>query len=203
MFQRILMIILVSISLLNAQGKQLTHFPVLKSALIPGWGEHELGSRERGFIFNGIEAGLWVLAGLAYGTADAHEDDLFQFAAQYGQISDPQSRGDIFMDRVSKYDNMDEYNEQMLRNRQWDRLYRKEDGNYWNWESDEKRDEFFDIKTQRYLWRQRVTYTFGAITLNHLVSALDALYLQRQSMSLAVHPEFYGDGTGIGLAISF
>lgn len=178
-------------------------FPVLKSALIPGWGEHELGSSKRGFLFNGIEAGLWIAAGLAYTTANAHEDDMFYFASQYGEISNPQSKGDIFLDRVSKYDNMDEYNEQMLRNRQWDRIYRKEDGNYWNWESDEKRDEYFDIKTQRYLWRQRVTYTFGAITLNHLVSAMDALYLHRQSMAISVQPEFRGNSISIRLFMTF
>ena len=174
-----------------------------RQMLLPGWGEHDLGVSKRGYLFNGIEAGLWVIAGVALTTANAHEDDLFYFAVEYGQITDPQSKGDIFMDRVSKYDNMDEYNEQMLRNRQWDRIYRREDGNYWDWESDEKRDEFFDIKTQRYLWRQRVTYTFGAITLNHLVSAMDALYLKRSSISISAQPEFYQNGSGVRLNLTF
>lgn len=178
-------------------------YAVLKSALIPGWGEHTLGSKERGFVFNGIEAGLWILVGLTTTNANAYEDDLFQFATEFGQISNPQSKGDIFLDRVSKYDNMDEYNEQMLRNRQWDRLYRKEDGNYWDWESDEKREAYFDIKTDRYLWRQRVTYTFGAITLNHLVSTMDALYLQRQSIGVAFYPEIRDGASGMRVSLTF
>ena len=54
-----------------------TRFPVVKSALLPGWGEHDMNSSPRGFLFNGIEAGLWIFAGLAYTSAASHENDLF------------------------------------------------------------------------------------------------------------------------------
>lgn len=199
----IIAIVLITTTFAQADLSSGPKYTVVKSALIPGWGEHSLGSPKRGFLFNGIEAGLWLVVGIASSTANAYEDDLFKFAADYGQITDPQSKGDIFLDRVSKYDNMDEYNDQMLRNRQWDRIYRAEDGNYWDWESDEKRDEYFDIKTERYLWRQRVTYTFGAITLNHLVSAMDALYLKRQSIAVSIHPEILNGGSGIRLSMTF
>ena len=175
--------------------------PMLKSLLVPGWGQHSYNSPSRGYLFNGIEAALWVFAGMAYTSAISHENDLYYFAAEYGQISDPQQKSDVFLDRVSKYDSMDEYNEQMLRNRQWDRVYSAENGEYWLWESEEKRTDYFDIKTQRYLWRQRLTYSFGAIALNHLVSTLDALYLKRSQVALHVQPEFGSGTTGIRLSL--
>lgn len=176
---------------------------VWQSALIPGWGEHSHNATLRGYVFNGIEASLWIFAGLAYSTARSNENDLFYFASEYGQITNPHSKSDVFLDRVSKYDNMNEYNEQMLRNRQWDRIYSAENGEYWNWESDSRRQEYFDIKTRRYFWRQSLTYTFGAIALNHLVSTMDALVLKRQSVSLTVHPELGKGSAGMRFNLSF
>ncbi|MEA3286841.1 MAG: hypothetical protein U9Q77_05655 [Candidatus Marinimicrobia bacterium] len=176
---------------------------VIKSAILPGWGEHSYNSSTRGYLFNGIEVALWIFAGTAYSAAVSHENDLFYFASEYGQITDPQHHSDVFMDRVSKYDNMEEYNAQMLRNRQWDRIYSAENGEYWNWESDEKRQKYFSIKTQRYLWRQRLTYSFGAIALNHLVSTMDALYLKRLQAAITVQPEFGNGSTGMRLSVSF
>ena len=176
---------------------------ILKSALIPGWGEHALRSESRGFLFNGIEAALWIFAGVAYSAAASHENDLFYFATEYGQIQDPQKKSDVFLDRVSKYDSMLEYNEQMLRNRQWDRIYSAENGQFWEWESTARRSEYFDIKTQRYLWRQRLTYSFGMIALNHVVSTMDALYLKRTQFSIGITPQFEQMGAGLQLQLKF
>lgn len=200
-------ILIAAILVLPLYGEQsvqsLPKSAMLKSMLVPGWGEHSYNSSTRAYIFNGLEAALWIFAGVAYTSAVSHENDLFYFAAEHGQITDPQDKSDVFLDRVSKYDSMDEYNEQMLRNRQWDRVYSAENGEYWLWESSEKRVDYFDIKTQRYLWRQRLTYSFGAIALNHLVSTMDALYLKRSHASLQAQPEFGNGTTGIRLSLSF
>lgn len=176
---------------------------VIKSTLIPGWGEHSFNAHTRGFLFNGVEAALWIFAGIAASNARSHENDLYYFATEYGQITDPQSKSDVFFDRVSKYESMEAYNEQMLRNRRWDRLYSAENGYYWKWQSTDDRGEFFDIKTERYLWRQRLTYTFGAIALNHLVSTMDALYLKRLNTSMTVTPEIKTGAPGLKIAFTF
>jgi len=199
-----LLILTVGLPLQAETGDRTQAKPsVLKSTLIPGWGEHSFGDHTRGYLFNGIEAALWIFAGVASSTASAHENDLYYYAAEYGQITDPHKKSDIFLDRVSKYESMDAYNEQMLRNRQWDRVYSAEDGYYWKWESDETRGEFFDIKTRRYLWRQRLTYSFGAIALNHLVSTMDALYLKRLNATVAVAPGLMPEGAGMSISFTF
>ncbi|NQV30307.1 MAG: hypothetical protein HQ508_05400 [Candidatus Marinimicrobia bacterium] len=196
--------LILAFQLFGGESSQIGPRPsVLKSTLIPGWGEHSFQSSKRGYLFNGIEAALWIFAGVAASNSRSYESDLFYAAKEYGQISDPQLRSDIFMDRVSKYDNMDVYNEQMLRNRQRDLIYSAENGEYWNWESDEKRIEYFDIKTQRYIWRQRLTYSFGAIALNHLVSTMDALFLKRNSVSLTVAPQLNFKSAGLLFSLSF
>ncbi len=187
----------------EAGESQLKNPSVLRSTLIPGWGQHSYDNHTRGYLFNGIEAALWIFAGIASTSASAHENDLFYYASEYGQITDPQSKSDVFLDRVSKYNSMDEYNAQMLRNRQWDRLYSAESGYYWKWESDKQRGEYFDLKTHRYIWRQRLTYTFGALALNHLVSTMDALYLKRKSSALVVQPEIIDEGAGLRFTWSF
>ena len=203
-FKALIMTLLFTIPLLAESNRMVRNKPsVLKSAILPGWGEHSYKASKRGYLFNGIEAALWVFAGVSSVSVKSHENDLYYFANEYGQIENPHLKSDVFLDRVSKYESMDAYNAQMLRNRQWDRLYSAENGEYWSWDSKDKRLEYFDIKTQRYLWRQRLTYTFGAIALNHLVSTMDALFLKRQSTSLSVHPQISGDTAGFRLNISF
>ena len=202
---KVILTIILAISPIigDASDGLLSKPSVIKSALIPGWGEHTYKAHSRGYLFNGIEAALWIFAGVASSSAKSHENDLYYFATQYGQISDPQKKSDIFLDRVSKYESMETYNEQMLRNRQWDRLYSADNGYYWSWESDAKRQEYFDIKTERYLWRQRLTYTFGAIALNHLISTMDALYLKRLNTTMTVQPVVTDGSAGFRIALTF
>ncbi len=193
-----------AVQIFGGEASQIGPRPsVLKSTLIPGWGEHSLQSPKRGYLFNGIEAALWIFAGIAKSNSQSYENDLFYSATEYGQISDPHLKSDIFLDQASKYGSMDEYNEQMLRNRQRDRIYSAENGEYWNWESNAKRIEYFDIKTQRYLWRQRLTYSFGAIALNHLVSTMDALFLKRRAASLTVIPQINPQSAALLFSLSF
>ncbi len=175
---------------------------VLKSALLPGWGEHSYNETSRGYLFNGIEAALWIFAGVAATTVNSHGNDLFYFAAEHAQVHNPQRKSDVFLDRVSKYSSMTAFNEQMLRNRQWDQLYSADKGYDWTWDSDENREEFFKIKTQRYVWRQRLTYAFGAIALNHLVSTMDALYLKRKNNPITFQPEVSQNSVGFRLSLS-
>ncbi|MCF7822534.1 MAG: hypothetical protein K9N35_00020 [Candidatus Marinimicrobia bacterium] len=203
-FRTIILTLIFTIPLIgNEKPSTAPKFGVLKSAVIPGWGEHSYQSKTRAYIFNGIEASLWIFAGVASSTIRSHESDLYYLAAEYAEVTDPQSKSDIFLDRVSSYESMDAYNEQMLRNRQWDRIYSREEGEYWNWETTERRKEYYDIKTQRYYWRQRLTYTFGALALNHLVSTMDALFLKRQQSSLTVQPIIGLNNTGMLLSLSF
>ena len=200
----ILLLMIILFPLLgNAADPAETHPSVLKSTLIPGWGEHSYGASKSGYLFNSIEVALWIFAGVASTAATNHENDLYYFAAEHGGITNPQGKSDIFLDRVSKFESMDAYNEQMLRNRQWDRLYSAERGENWSWDSIEKRQEFFDIKTQRYLWRQRLTYSFGAIALNHLVSTMDALYLKRTHATLSIHPQINENSAGLRFNLTF
>lgn len=182
---------------------ELPRFVVVKSAVLPGWGEHLQGERTRGLMFNGIEAALWIFAGAAYSTATAHENDMYYYAAEHAGIESPQLKSDVFIDRVSKYNSMDDYNAAMLRNRQWTEVYSAENGQDWEWGSDAERVEFFEIKTQRYVWRQRLTTTFGVIALNHLVSGLDALYVKRSAVNLTATPTWSGDYTGLSVQLNF
>jgi len=184
-------------------GQRMPQPSVLRSSLLPGWGQHSYQAQKRGYVYNGIEAALWIFAGVAYTNAISHENDLYYFASEYGHIEHPQDKSDVFLDRVSKYDSMKEYNAQMLRNRQWDRIYSAENGQDWNWDSTDRRGEYFDLKTQRYQWRQRLTYAFGAIALNHLVSTMDALYLKRSQLIIGVSPDLGTSKAGLKLQITF
>ncbi len=187
---------------LIAQDKQLLN-PAMQSLILPGWGERSLDSRARGLLFSGTETGILIFTGLSWLAAEQFDNDMRHFAAEHAGVIDIDSKDDKFLDRLADYDNMIEYNEQMLRNRRNKELYSASQNESWDWETNEYRLEYQDIKLDRYRWSKFVEFSLGAIALNHLISAMDALYLERTGANLQVQPTLSPGTTGIRLSLNF
>lgn len=201
----ILILTLVFTSSTKAQVRQSENlkFTVVKSALLPGWGEHEHQRSQRAYVFNGIETALWLFAGYAYTSIKSYESDMYHYALTHAGVTDPHLKSDAFLSEVADFNSMDAYNEHKLRLRQRKELFSADDGEYWSWDSVEERERFLEIKTQRYDWKQRFTYSFGALALNHLVSAIDALYLKRIESNVSLQPKLGPHQTGLRLELRF
>jgi len=180
-----------------------TRHPVIKSLILPGWGERSLDARNRGLLFTGTEVALWSLAGLSQLSASHADRDIRYLAAEYAGVSDVDSKSDSFLDQVAQYSSMGEYNAEMLRNRRPERVYSPELGQDWDWESTERQSDFKSRKLERYQWRQRISYALGAVALNHMVSAMDALYLERTQASLNLSPTPDLQGAVLNLTLNF
>ena len=61
----------------------------------------------------------------------------------------------------------------------------------WQWDTEGNREKFEDhrIKSDKYTWATK--FVIGGIVLNHIISAIDALYLQNISLNekVAVHTD--------------
>lgn len=200
MMMRIILL-LVPIFLFSAESALLK--PQVKSLILPGWGERSLQAEQRGLVFTGIETGILILTGLGLVASDHYDADLRSHAARHAGISGINAKDDLFLDTIADYDNMQEYNDQMLRNRRSSELYFSEKGESWDWESDALRLEYQDIKLSRYRWDKIVEFSLGAVVLNHLVSSMDALYLQRIQADLSVVPELGPGSTGLSMVLRF
>lgn len=180
--------------------------PVVKSFLLPGWGEYSLDKPERGRFFTLSETVLWT--SFAGALIVSHNySDLFQaYAADFAGVETKDKDRQFWVD-VGNYESMNAHNEEHLRFREFDALYPSEDEWSWEWSSNSKRKQYRNYRVSSDTWALGAKFIAGSVVINHIVSAIDALYLQRISQIEAVsvmpiiHPNS-GD-SGLSLTIQF
>lgn len=175
---------------------------MLKSLVVPGWGERDLGEKNRGNKFLMAEATLWVGISLLNVISNRANDEMVAKAVQQAQI-DPQGKPRGYYDDIGNYSNLASYNDQMLRDRNVYLLYPEGEGYEWNWSSEAQRQAFKDIKFRRNLYSQFAIYSLGAVTINHLVSVIDVVWLQQKKITLQAVPLLNGNSPGMAFSLTF
>ena len=171
--QKAFYIIFLQISLLL--GSPTIH-PIVKSIIIPGWGEASLGHQKSSRFFIHSEAILLVSCLSAYKIGDIKQNEYIAFANEHAgakNISDHRYWVDI-----GNYNSNQAFDEEHLRMRdgkqgQWS-------SNPWFWkagDSDRKRFEKIRIDSDKLFFTGK--FIIGGIILNHIVSGINTLYLTR------------------------
>ncbi len=106
---------------------------------------------------------------------------------------------------IGNYDTIKDYNAEHLRNREMDALYPEDLKWSWVWDSSENRKAFEKKRIQSDQLKLAASFGVGALVLNHVVSAIDALYLTRvkEDQSLMVEPFHNLDVGSVGYAFTF
>jgi len=143
----------------------------LKSLLVPGWGQYDLGRKNAALTFVGTE--LLLVGGMltmnAYGAST--RDDYEALATLYaGVIGD---HGHDFYVDVGNWMSVDEYNERRLQGREYDALYTAPEDR-WRWDTDEHRAEMEKLRIKSDRAINGVMFLVGGVVLNHLTSAVHA-----------------------------
>lgn len=168
--------------------------PVVKSFLIPGWGEKALGNpaRSKGFFLS--EAALWLSTAGTFTAAEAEERKYIAFAADHAGVDISGKAHDFWVD-IGNYEDRDAYNAEHLRFRENDALYSLDKEWNWSWDDSENRKKFEGMRIRGDRLSKATSFLLGGIVLNHIISAIDAAYLQnlqhgaKVSISPKVHPE--------------
>lgn len=145
----------------------------VQSLLIPGWGQRYVGEgTAMGTVHFVTDVALWgaVVGFHAYGTwkKDAYKT----FALAHANINSEGKDYQYYVD-IGNYQNLDQYNEQQRRDRDFDELYLS-DGDWWEWDSTPNRLRFKRLRIQSGNALNNRYYVLGAIFLNHVVSAIHA-----------------------------
>ena len=152
--------------------------PMVKSAIFPGWGESAKNSVVRARIFRLTEAMLWI-GYVGVNTFSNHAETQYQsFAAIHAGI-DHQGKDHSYWVDIGNYPDINTYNDEHLRFRETENLYALNGKWNWNWDSDENRNEFETLRINSDLLALTGKFVIGGIVMNHIVSAIDALYLNR------------------------
>ena len=173
MFKRLIITFILSSV---AMGKPFELNPVLKSSLIPGWGEAVLESNKRARLFYSIELSLWT-ACLATYTASFHQMLQYQsFAVEHAGV-DADNKDHKYWVDIGNYIDIDQHNSEHLRWRYLDEIYDESDR--WLWDNKNNMKNFESMRIRSDMLAKTGEYVIGAIIMNHLLSAIDTLYLLR------------------------
>ncbi|MBU1936248.1 hypothetical protein KKG05_02535 [bacterium] len=143
----------------------------LKSLVLPGWGQYDSGHKKSAVLFALTECAIigGMVAFNAHGAAK--RDDYKALASLHAGVVGDHSH-DFYVD-IGNWDNVDDYNEQRLQDREFDRLYTST-LDYWEWDSQASRVEMEKIRIQSDKAFNAVYYLIGGIVLNHIASAIHA-----------------------------
>ena len=177
--------------------------PVIQSALIPGWGQKSLQYPDRSRLFTYVETGLLIsiLGSTTY--ANILKKNYIAFAVEHAAISSAGKDHKYWVD-IGNFKTIEDYNDEHLRNREMDDIY---DANLrwsWDWDEDSNRNAFEQKRILSDQMKQVATFGAGAIVLNHIVSAIDALYLKRidSKKELSVQPWVPSEMVGVGYSVT-
>jgi len=169
----------------------------LYSLLLPGMGERYAGAPRRAEVFLGAEIGLWMGYGAFLKYGDWRTEEYENFAAAHADV-DPAGKTFTYYVNVGNYNDIDEYNAAKLRQRDATQYYYDRAADYWKWDADANRIHFDRIRKSAARADRNATLVLGAIFANHLVSAIDAVWMVRshnQALSRGFDWQLqFGDG---------
>jgi len=158
---------------------------LLKSMLLPGWGEHSLNYHKRGFALNSSELLFWVgYATLLY-FGDSAEQDMQAYAATHAGI-DPRGKDIYYFTDIGNYNNLYEYNDQKLRYRQYTSLYPDTDEYFWAWDSDASRKKFDGLRYDSQQLLHLASFALGGLIVNRIVSMIDVIALTKDRLETPI-----------------
>ena len=147
----------------------------LLSLILPGLGERYVGARKKSEMFMGAEVVFWLTYAGFLKYHDWREQDYETFAAAHARV-DTDDKSETFFINVGNYDNVFEYNEAKLRQRNLPDYYQDTEKYFWQWDSEEYRLQYEEIRLSAKRASNYATFALGAILANHLVSAIDAVW---------------------------
>ena len=180
--------------------------PVVKSLVLPGWGEYSLDNQIRGRIFVLSETVLLLAILGSYSVAQRQEKEYKAYAAEHAGI-DLIGKDRQFWVDIGNYSSLFTFNEEHLRWRDFNALYEDNDTWAWSWDSSNNRERFENTRIASDSWMLRGSFLIGGVVLNHIVSAIDALYLSKISniQETVVSPNYnpHSDKMELSLTVYF
>jgi hypothetical protein len=152
---------------------------VFLSLLIPGGGEWFLNHRTSAKILLGTEVALWTGYFGTRSYVNILQQDFEAYAAVHARVNTANKDDQYWID-VGNSGNIYDFNEQKRVERDLEATYPENDENYWQWDSQENRYKYNDMRFKRHDWKRRLNFVVGGLILNRLVSAIDVIRILRR-----------------------
>ena len=156
--------------------------PVIKSFLVPGWGQNELGYKSRSKKYIYVEVGILLSLYTSSKYSNEIKRNYIAYAAKHAGIVTTGKDREYWVD-IGNFNTLNDYNSEHLRNREVGELYPQTQKWNWNWDTSKNRKYFESRRIQSDKMKLFSTFAIGGLFLNHFISSIDALYLKRLSTS--------------------
>ena len=188
---------------LNRNSEKHSNSPILKSLILPGWGEYSLGYKQRGRIMALSESLLFISILSSYSFANKFQENYKAYATQHANVNPANKNRQYWID-IGNYLSMNQFNEEHLRWRDFDATYSQYNNWEWNWDNDNNRIKFEKMRIKSDTWKLRASFLIGGMVLNHIISGIDALYLVRtlNIRSTEITPVYYPDINQYNLSLN-
>jgi hypothetical protein len=196
----------------NSQSRKSRGGAFLRSLIAPGWGQHYARSRMMSRVFAASEVLLWA-GYFGFSTWGKWlEDDYKAFSARHAAV-EVNGKDSRYFVNIGIYDDIHDYNEQRLRDRNLRAVYKDTETFFWQWDSFDNRFEFDSMRIRSDRAKNRAEGMIAAIIANHIVSAIHStlavykfnkrLEEEQIGLRLDVTPSFGGTQITLNLSKSF
>lgn len=155
---------------------------ILKSLLLPGWGHQAVNPNDwrRGQVH--MAADVVMGAGLVRSALQERRfisdyETLARLKAGVTLSGKPRS----FALALADFNSLQEYNAQMLRSRQWNRLIEETPENQWMWLSEQDRDAYAELRSDADRAGRQIPALISLMVTNRIISAFSAYNRARKA----------------------
>ena len=172
---------------------------VLKSIVLPGWGELSYKSNSA-YIFLGTEAALWLgFAGLRY-SGYIQNQDIISYSQLHAGLTNYPSDVEFWSD-LGNYMSYNDHEEDMLENRTpediWSIDYR------WEWTSEDKLFEYEALFRRKELTLLGSEFVITGMIVNRIASVINVRYLNKKNMQISAFAGPVKGGGYLQIGLSF
>ena len=153
------------------------------SFILPGAGEYYAGSSKMAKIFLSSEAILWATYFSFRTYGNWKKDDYQQFAVSHAGVNLSGKDHQYFVN-IENYNNIREYNDAKLRQRDPGALYPENEGYAWQWDSKTSRLKYVKLRVASDRAYNGSLFVIAGVILNHVVSGIDAIRVVRKNQNL-------------------
>ena len=155
---------------------------IIKSIILPGWGQlnenHKNSAKQ--FLFQ--ESILWISLSILKNTSNFYDHSYKAFALDNAGINLFDFDLQMAVD-VGNYSNLVEFNDNKERRRQFDLILDENDvKNYWSWNSDYNREKFKKMRINSGISKKISSFMIAGLIGHRIVSAIHVKYIQNYSM---------------------
>lgn len=179
LFLFLLMFLQISVS--KAQDMPTPEGAFIRSLVVPGWGHYYANPDQwrRGQIHLGAEVAL-IASYFGFSIRANNLESQYKTLASLKAGVEIADRSRSFQLALSDFNSLQEYNEYQLRSRNWNRLFADEPENRWNWETDEDRENYNDLRSKVDRVKNQLPAILGLMVVNRVVSAVSSYNRAKQ-----------------------